>query len=51
MPEYTPESKCRNIAFQGNILLFYLKGEIQKLGGRILKEDQEAALNAVCDEF
>lgn len=51
MPEYTPESKCRNIAFQGNILLFYLKGETQKLGGRILKEDQEAALNAVCDEF
>lgn len=44
-------AKYRNIALQGNMLLFYLKGEIQKLGSRFLENSQKEALEAVCSQF
>ena len=37
-----------DLAEQEGILLFYLKGEIQKLGDAHLEEEQKAALNDVC---
>ena len=37
-----------DLAQQEGILLFYLKGEIQKLGDAHLEEEQKAALNDVC---
>lgn len=40
-----------DLAVQEGILLFYLKGEIQKLGSAHLDERQKAALNAVCDRM
>lgn len=42
--------KYEDMAFQGNILLFYLQGEIQKLGS-LLNGCQQAALSAVCSEL
>lgn len=45
--ERTADKACEDMAFQGNILLFYLKGELQKLGG-CLSEEQKADLDAVC---
>lgn len=43
--------KCSDIGFQGNILLFYLKGELQKLGSAHLSEKQQAAFGAVCSKL
>ncbi|HBA51307.1 MAG TPA: hypothetical protein DCZ91_26610 [Lachnospiraceae bacterium] len=37
-----------DLAEQEGILLFYLKGEIQKLGDAHLEEEQKAALNDIC---
>lgn len=37
-----------DLAAQEEILLFYLKGEIQKLGNARLDEEQKAALNDIC---
>lgn len=45
--ERSVAKKYGDMAFQGNILLFYLKGEVQKLG-RLLRPGQRAALEAVC---
>lgn len=46
-----PESKkYRDLAFQEGILLFYLKGEIQKLGQRLSRK-QKADLEAICDSL
>lgn len=43
-----PESKkYRDLAFQEGILLFYLKGEIQKLG-QLLSQGQKAELETIC---
>lgn len=43
-----PESKkYRDLAFQEGILLFYLKGEIQKLG-QFLSQGQKAELETIC---
>lgn len=43
-----PENKkYRDLAFQEGILLFYLKGEIQKLGQRLSRK-QKAELDAIC---
>lgn len=39
-----------DLAFQGNVLLFYLRGEIQKLEP-LLNEQQRAALAALCNEL
>lgn len=50
--EDTQENRYRNMAFQGNILLFYLKGEREKLDAAcLLSEDQKTAFDAVCSGF
>lgn len=36
---------------QSNMLLFYLKGEIQKLDSRFLEKNQKAALDSICSQF
>lgn len=46
--ERTAERMYSDLAAQEGILLFYLKGEIEKLGKAHLDERQEEALNAVC---
>lgn len=46
----TAEKMFRDLAVQEGILLFYLKGEIQKLGTAHLDEGQKAALNPVCNK-
>ncbi len=47
----TEEKIYCDLAVQEGILLFYLKGEIQKLGNAHLDEGQKAALNAVCSKM
>lgn len=57
MPEANPvhgrnlRTHFMDIAFQGNILLFYTKGEVsdEKLGNH-LSDEQKAAFCAICDE-
>lgn len=44
------EKSYDDLAMQEGILLFWLKGEIQKLG-RLLEEPQKAALVCVCDKM
>lgn len=41
----------KTLLFQGNILLFYLKGEIKKLGDTHLKESQKASFDAICQKL
>lgn len=45
--ERTPEKRFRDMAFQGNILSFYLRGEIAKLGPR-LDEGRREAFDGLC---
>ncbi|MDE7284034.1 MAG: hypothetical protein K2N85_10710, partial [Lachnospiraceae bacterium] len=47
----TAEKVYSNLAMQEGILLFYLKGEIQKLRDAHLDEGQKAALNVVCNKM
>lgn len=47
----TAEKMYRDLAAQEGILLFYLKGEIQKLDNVHLDEKQKSALNAVCSKM
>lgn len=47
--ERTEEKRFNDLAFQGNILLFYLKGELRKLAlGGHLDESRRTAFDAVC---
>ena len=39
--------RYQDMAFQGNVLLFYLKGEIQKLSSRLTPE-QRASFEDIC---
>ncbi len=48
VPVPSPDKLFRDAAFQGNILLFYLKGEVQKLGSRYLDAEQKAAFGTLC---
>ena len=43
--------KYRDVGYQGNILMFYLKGEIQKLGKARLSERQQAAFGNICSKL
>ena len=45
--ERNAAKKYSDMAFQGNILLFYLKGEIQKME-RHLNQEQQTALASIC---
>lgn len=46
----TAGKKYSDLAFQNKILLFYLKGEIQKLG-EILNPEQKAGFDDICKEL
>ncbi len=51
--ERTPLKHVLDIAHQGSILLFYTKGEVDKLGN-LLSDEQRAAFNKICgtvDDF
>ena len=48
--ERNADKKYSDMTFQGNILLFYLKGEIQKME-RHLNLKQRAALEEICDRL
>ncbi len=48
--ERNTAKKYSDMAFQGNILLFYLKGEIQKME-RHLNQKQQTALVSICDRL
>jgi AraC family transcriptional regulator len=59
MPEYISDSavsECRpikhasGIAFQGNILLFYTRGEADKLGN-LLGDEQRSAFDKICGKI
>ena len=47
-PDSAEEKACKDLAMQEGIVLFYLKGEIQKLGNAHLDESQKAAFNDIC---
>ena len=47
LPERSPRQKLMDMVFQWNILLFYLKGEVQKLGN-LLDERQKGSLETAC---
>lgn len=49
-PARTAGKQAADLAFQGNILLFYLHGEVQKLGA-LLDSEGRAALDAACGEL
>lgn len=44
-------SDCRDSELWGEILLFYLKGEIEKLGDAHLTEEQRAVFDGICDKM
>jgi len=46
--EHTRQKRYSDLALQGNVLLFYTRGEIQKLGEVHLHENQKAAFDAIC---
>ena len=48
--ERNMEKRFSDLAFQGNILLFYLRGELRKLGS-LLGEKQTATFDSVCNSF
>lgn len=45
--ERSPAKRYQDMAFQGNVLLFYLRGEVQKLGS-LLTPEQKAAFGDIC---
>lgn len=45
---FTEERIYKDMAMQEGVALFYLKGEIQKLGDEHLDEDQKTAFDAIC---
>lgn len=48
--EQKEKKKCSELAFQSSILLFHLRGEIQKLGHR-LSPEQKAAFDKICTKM
>ncbi len=48
--ERTEEKRFNDLAFQGNILFFYLKGETQKLGDH-LDENQKSVFDGICEKL
>lgn len=49
--ERTMEKEYSALATQGNILLFYIRGEMQKLGSARLKKEQKAAFDLICSDI
>lgn len=48
--EQTAGTKNDTLAFQSSILLFYLKGEVRKLG-QLLSPEQQTAFDSICDKM
>jgi AraC family transcriptional regulator len=48
--ENRPLKHASGIAFHGNILLFYTRGEIEKLG-HLLNDEQKAAFHEICNSI
>lgn len=48
--EQTAGTKNDTLAFQSSILLFYLKGEVRKLG-QLLSPKQQTAFDSICDKM
>lgn len=48
--ERTADTENDNLVFQSRILLFYLKGEIRKLGP-LLSQEQRSAFDNICDKM
>jgi len=44
-------TSCKTRAWKINILLFYLKGELQKLGASWLNVEQQATFDTICHEL
>lgn len=51
IPGSAREADNREPGLWGEILLFYLKGEIQKLGGAHLTEEKKAVFDGICDKM
>lgn len=49
-PKENTDKRFIDLAFQGNILLYYLKGEMLKLGSH-LNENQRTSLNVICNSL
>lgn len=49
-PNGNTDKHFLDLAFQGNILLFFLKGEVLKLGSH-LDENQQATFDAICSSL
>lgn len=49
-PAESEKRSADGLALQGNLLLFYLKGEIQKMSS-LLNQSQQTAFNAVCEKM
>ena len=45
---FTEEKIYKDMAMQEGVVLFYLKGEVQKLGDEHLDENQKTAFSAIC---
>ncbi len=50
-PSSSPEKSSQARVWKINILLFYLKGELQKLGDSRLSAEQQTAFDAICREL
>ena len=48
---FTEDEIYKDLAMQENVVLFYLKGEIQKLGNAHLDESQKKAFSAICSKI
>jgi len=48
--ERTMSKRLQDIAYHGNILLFYTRGEIDKLG-HLADDEQKAAFSAICEKI
>ena len=49
--DFTKDRICKDLAMQESVVLFYLKGEIQKLGNAHLDENQETTFSAICSKL
>ncbi|MDE6937278.1 MAG: hypothetical protein K2P28_03755, partial [Lachnospiraceae bacterium] len=49
--ERTTGKTYSDLAFQSNILLFYLRGEVQKLGQRLPSQKQEDVFDGICGKM
>lgn len=48
---FTEDRICKDLAAQESVVLFYLKGEIQKLGNAHLDESQKTTFSAICSKI